>query len=150
MTKIWIVEGEHPTVTGRPQFIFSDEKMAQDKALDLLNIIRKNWLVALEPVTEFGDYKRFDEAVEETERAASGALNVYVSIDEHTLIEPDKACTTKPVCPKCGSDHIWIDAAARWDASISDWSLSGTHDTLGCQGCGWEGETAEWVEVEKV
>jgi hypothetical protein len=136
MTKIWIVEGEHMTVPGRPRFIFSDEKMAQAKAIELLNLIRSDWRIELPLLHEFGDCDTFHQAVEETQKKAApfhGPRTVVGAwVEKETLIEPDRSSTTKPVCPKCGSDHIWIDAAARWNSSISDWSLSGTHDTLGC------------------
>ncbi len=55
---------------------------------------------------------------------------------------------TKPICPKCASDDLCIDAAARWNLETQDWVICGTHDTVICQACQWEGETVKWIDVE--
>jgi hypothetical protein len=54
----------------------------------------------------------------------------------------------KPVCPKCGSDNVACDAAARWDADLQTWSLAGTHDCTTCQDCGYEDDVFLWKPLE--
>lgn len=47
---------------------------------------------------------------------------------------------TIPTCPRCGSQNISKDAAARWDEEAGEWSLACVHDSETCDDCGAEGD----------
>ncbi len=53
----------------------------------------------------------------------------------------------KVVCPKCGSDDVCIDAAARWDVDTQAWSMTTEFDDKTCQACGYEGHTFSEVRA---
>jgi RNA polymerase subunit RPABC4/transcription elongation factor Spt4 len=51
-----------------------------------------------------------------------------------------------PVCPRCGSDDVAADAAARWDVQNQDWSVSDIFDKgHSCGNCGAENITFAWI-----
>jgi Zn finger protein HypA/HybF involved in hydrogenase expression len=41
----------------------------------------------------------------------------------------------KKVCEKCGSEDIWIDAAAEWDIDSQSWQLGNMWDYSHCADC---------------
>lgn len=52
-----------------------------------------------------------------------------------------KKKTTKRIdyrCPVCGSREVCVDACARWDIPQQAFKLSGTHDGMTCQDCGYD------------
>lgn len=52
-----------------------------------------------------------------------------------------------PVCPKCGSDNVVTDAAARWSKANQEWEVSNIFDKgHGCDDCGAEDIEFAWVE----
>jgi hypothetical protein len=52
-----------------------------------------------------------------------------------------------PVCPKCGSDNVAADAAARWSTENQKWEVSNIFDKgHGCDYCGAENIEFAWVE----
>lgn len=55
---------------------------------------------------------------------------------------------TKPVCTKCGSDDINIDAYAKWNVKNQCFELNATFDKGHyCENC--EGECSiKWIEVK--
>ena len=56
-------------------------------------------------------------------------------------------CAIHPVCPKCGSDNVAVDAAARWSTENQEWEVSNMFDKgHGCDDCGAEDIELAWVE----
>jgi len=54
----------------------------------------------------------------------------------------------RPVCLRCGSHDILLDACARWNVEEQCWDLAGTHDPQTCAGCGAEGDDlANWLSA---
>jgi predicted RNA-binding Zn-ribbon protein involved in translation (DUF1610 family) len=54
-----------------------------------------------------------------------------------------------PACPKCGSDNIVVDAAARWTIESQEWEVANIFDKVhGCDDCGAEDIELAWVEVK--
>jgi hypothetical protein len=62
----------------------------------------------------------------------------------------------KPTCPKCGSDNVVADAAARWNPNKLEgdpdesegWEISNVFDNgHGCDDCGAEDIEFVWVET---
>ena len=52
-----------------------------------------------------------------------------------------------PVCPKCGSDNVVADAAARWSTKTEEWEVSNIFDKgHGCDDCGAENIEFAWVD----
>ena len=41
----------------------------------------------------------------------------------------------KKVCEKCGSEDVWIDAAAEWDTYNQSWMLGNKWDYSYCADC---------------
>ena len=53
-----------------------------------------------------------------------------------------------PVCPKCGSDNVAADAAARWNTENQEWEVSNIFDKgHGCDDCGAEDIEFAWIEA---
>jgi hypothetical protein len=58
------------------------------------------------------------------------------------------AINQHPTCPKCGSDNVAADAAARWSSEHQTWEVSAVFDKgHGCDACGAEDIEFKWVEV---
>jgi hypothetical protein len=54
---------------------------------------------------------------------------------------------TIPVCPRCGSDNVAADAAARWNREQQEWEVSNVFDKgHGCNDCGTENIEFAWIE----
>jgi hypothetical protein len=54
---------------------------------------------------------------------------------------------TVPVCPRCGSDNVAADAAARWNREEQEWEVSNVFDKgHGCNDCGADDIEFAWVE----
>lgn len=54
---------------------------------------------------------------------------------------------TKPVCTKCGSDEVNVDAYARWNTDTQDYEILTTFDKgHSCEQCGGECRI-EWINV---
>ena len=54
-----------------------------------------------------------------------------------------------PVCPKCNSDNVVADAAARWSAESQEWEVASVFDQgHSCDDCGAEDIEFVWVEKE--
>ena len=62
----------------------------------------------------------------------------------------------KPTCPKCGSDNVVADAAARWNPNELEgdpgesegWEISNVFDNgHGCDDCGAEDIEFVWIDV---
>jgi hypothetical protein len=54
---------------------------------------------------------------------------------------------TIPVCPRCGSDNVAADAAARWNREEQEWEVSNVFDKgHGCNDCGADNIEFAWVE----
>jgi hypothetical protein len=55
----------------------------------------------------------------------------------------------RPTCPKCGSDNVVADAAARWNPDASEgWEISNVFDNgHGCDDCGAEDIEFVWIDV---
>ena len=52
----------------------------------------------------------------------------------------------QPVCNRCGSDAVLVDAYAEWDMDAQDWTLQNTFQQAVCEACG--GETSlDWKNV---
>lgn len=52
-----------------------------------------------------------------------------------------------PVCPRCGSDNVAADAAARWNRERQEWEVSNVFDKgHGCDDCGAENIEFAWVD----
>ena len=52
----------------------------------------------------------------------------------------------KPVCSRCGSDAVLLDAYAEWDMEKQDWVLQNVFQDAICEDC--EGEASlDWVDV---
>jgi transcription elongation factor Elf1 len=52
-----------------------------------------------------------------------------------------------PVCPRCGSDNVAADAAARWNSEQQEWEVSNVFDKgHGCDDCGAEDIEFVWVD----
>jgi hypothetical protein len=52
----------------------------------------------------------------------------------------------KPICSRCKSDNVRLDAFAKWDIDRQEWVLWKTYDYSHCMQC--EEETRlVWVEV---
>lgn len=52
-----------------------------------------------------------------------------------------------PVCPRCGSDNVAADAAARWNVERQEWEVSNVFDKgHGCDDCGAPDIEFTWVE----
>jgi hypothetical protein len=52
-----------------------------------------------------------------------------------------------PVCPKCGSDNVVADAAARWDVKSQAWIVANSFDKgHNCNDCGAEDIDFKWTE----
>ena len=51
----------------------------------------------------------------------------------------------KLLCPHCGSDHITRDAVAKWVGA--EWVLVDVHDTMTCQTCGDDFNTAREARI---
>jgi len=52
----------------------------------------------------------------------------------------------KPVCSRCGSNAVLVDAYAEWDRDAQNWTLQNTFQQAVCEACG--GETSlEWTDV---
>ncbi len=52
-----------------------------------------------------------------------------------------------PVCPRCGSDNVAADAAARWNREWQEWEVSNVFDKgHGCEDCGAEDIEFGWVD----
>ena len=41
----------------------------------------------------------------------------------------------KKVCEKCGSEYVWVDAAAEWDTDTQSWELGNMWDYSHCGDC---------------
>jgi hypothetical protein len=51
------------------------------------------------------------------------------------------------VCPRCGSDNVAADAAARWNRERQEWEVSNVFDNgHGCDDCGAEYFEFAWVD----
>lgn len=99
------------------------------------------------PVSDGEAIKKYFEFMDSRgEYLVRGMTNL--ALEEPKVSDPSLSCSSEPTCPYCGSNDVFIDAVANWDASISDWSLSGTQDTMSCQTCDKEFETAKWVDVK--
>jgi len=57
----------------------------------------------------------------------------------------------RPVCGHCLSGNIAVDASARWDSELRDWSMSGVHDAdeATCDDCQAE-RTILWLRGQRV
>lgn len=44
------------------------------------------------------------------------------------------------VCPHCGGQNIYKDAAAAWNAETQEWELASVHDSETCADCDREGD----------
>jgi transcription elongation factor Elf1 len=54
---------------------------------------------------------------------------------------------TIPACPRCGSDNVAADAAARWNREQQEWEVSNVFDKgHGCNDCGADNIEFAWVE----
>jgi hypothetical protein len=52
-----------------------------------------------------------------------------------------------PVCPRCGSDNVAADAAARWNPEQQEWEVSNIFDKgHGCEDCGAEDIEFAWID----
>jgi hypothetical protein len=52
-----------------------------------------------------------------------------------------------PVCPRCKSDNVAADAAARWNPEQQDWEISNIFDKgHGCDNCGGENIEFAWID----
>src|ERR1700676_1995863 len=52
-----------------------------------------------------------------------------------------------PVCPRCGSDNVAADAAARWNREQQDGEVSNILDKgHGCDDCGAQDIEFAWIE----
>lgn len=61
---------------------------------------------------------------------------------------PDPDAENIPVCRKCYSAQIKVDAFAEWDASAGGWELSNSfEETAVCEGhCGGEVTSLKWMK----
>jgi hypothetical protein len=41
----------------------------------------------------------------------------------------------KKVCEKCGSEDVWVDAAAEWNTDTQSWELGNMWDYSHCGDC---------------
>jgi hypothetical protein len=57
----------------------------------------------------------------------------------------------KPICPKCGSDNVVADAAARWTTlAPAGWEISAVFDKgHGCDDCGGSDIEFVWIDTPK-
>jgi hypothetical protein len=54
-----------------------------------------------------------------------------------------------PVCPRCGSDNVSADAAARWTPEKQEWEVSAIFDKgHSCDDCGAGEVEFDWVEAK--
>jgi RNA polymerase subunit RPABC4/transcription elongation factor Spt4 len=57
------------------------------------------------------------------------------------------ATKVRPVCPRCGSDNVTADAAARWNVEQQAWQVCATFDKgHGCDDCGAEDIQFAWID----
>jgi len=56
----------------------------------------------------------------------------------------------KPLCSKCGSWDVHIDAVGMWNIELQKWVLTGTLDSGSCRACGMEfkNSNCNWVKAE--
>lgn len=55
-----------------------------------------------------------------------------------------------PICPRCGSDSVVADAAARWNTEDQVWEVSNVFDKgHGCDDCGAEDIAFDWISEKE-
>ena len=55
-----------------------------------------------------------------------------------------------PICPRCGSDSVVADAAARWNTEGQVWEISNVFDKgHGCDDCGAEDIAFAWISEKE-
>lgn len=68
---------------------------------------------------------------------------------KHFGLAPTDGSGRKPVCPRCGSDNVVADAAARWDTETHAWDVSNVFDKgHGCDDCGAADIEFKWVQTD--
>ena len=48
-------------------------------------------------------------------------------------------------CPYCGSDHVLVDAYAKWHVETQQWIIHSMYDDASCNDCG---KTFDYSEIE--
>jgi len=83
---------------------------------------------------------RAAEIYQELGRLLGGERKTDVAADE---LDADRQV---PICPKCGSDNVVADAAARWSTGGQIWEVSNVFDKgHGCEDCGAEDISFDWI-----
>lgn len=166
MNKLFLIQADHWSTPGRQQKIVAHKAAADAAAFYFVDQLRLNYEqtignLSLEPVAE-GD--TWQAALRELARRLledRGELNAE-SIDDGDIetlmderddmpsvwiheIDADLSPAPHPnpvavICPQCGSDQIFSDAAASWSIELQDWELSSAHDSETCSACGYEGD----------
>ena len=52
----------------------------------------------------------------------------------------------QPVCNRCGSNAVLVDAYAEWDMDAQNWTLQNTFQQAVCEACGGEA-SLDWKDV---
>jgi hypothetical protein len=70
-------------------------------------------------------------------------------LDEiYTIVTGNRKLEICPVCETCGGPNVALDATARWDEKLGDWSLASMHDHAYCDDCD-QTCFVKWVPVCK-
>lgn len=163
MTKLFLVQGHHWDVPGRRQKIVAHAAAADQAAIDMVAELWADhaedggdafevtdWRAGLMALcrarlVEMGDAETVDGITDAEIESAydqpdSGLPNVWIDEVDADLSPAPRPNPVAVICPRCGSDNVTSDAAARWSIEAQDWELSSAHDSETCNACDYEGD----------